>query len=654
MSISIEKMELVSIRTKTELLDSVLEKCCDSGCFQMEPAVTASVSSGERALQLMNERNPYDIPAKGLATLATELGIELKETDFTKCGLDSAEEFTVFCNGIERSLAEASKRRQQALASISERRGAIIQINHLTGLNEDFSRIFSCKHVHVKVGKLPIENRAKLEYYDEDFFFVPFENDKSFCWGMYFCPQESKEIVDDIFRSMYFEQIHIPDYITGNTSEAIERLNEEIKENEKIVAEAEDELARFTQKHEDDIQRAYSKLNRKRAIADFHRKVGVLRGNAYIKGFVPKKKKEDFAALFTGDTETVLTFMPPDPEPGCKPPTVLRNTWFSRPFRMLVEMYGVPDYNGSNPTTYVAITYTLMFGIMFGDLGQGFIIWLLGLLVGKKFHKQLGGMMTRCGFSSMIFGTIYGSVFGFEELLDPVFENLGIDFLPLRPFENTTVILLSAVGLGIVLILVSMLKNIISGLMEHDYEKAVFGHNGIAGFLFYGSIIAGVVCTVMFDVEIMSAPFVLLLIVIPAICIFCKVPFAAAVKYKELRLSEDGEKMTVGGFIVENFFEMFEYVLSYVSNTMSFLRVGGFVLSHAGMMLVVKTLMDMAGTTGKPIVVVIGNAFVMVMEGMIVAIQIIRLEFYEIFSRFYNGDGKTFEPISVEFSSQIE
>ena len=105
---------------------------------------------------------------------------------------------------------------------------------------------------------------------------------------------------------------------------------------------------------------------------------------------------------------------------------------------------------------------------------------------------------------------------------------------------------------------------------------------------------------------------------------------------------------------MENFFEMFEFLLSYVSNTMSFLRVGGFVLSHAGMMLVVMTLMESCGAVGKPLVLVLGNLFVMAMEGMIVAIQIIRLEFYEIFSRFNDGNGKAFEPVGIKFSSAVE
>ena len=166
--------------------------------------------------------------------------------------------------------------------------------------------------------------------------------------------------------------------------------------------------------------------------------------------------------------------------------------------------------------------------------------------------------------------------------------------------------------------------------------------------MFYSSVAAGLVGTLMFDVKVMSTPFVIFLIVIPLVCIFCRTPFSIAVKYKQWRLSEDEEKMTVGNFIVENFFEMFEFLLSYVSNTMSFLRVGGFVLSHAGMMLVVMTLMEMCSAAAQPFVLVLGNLFVMVMEGMIVAIQIIRLEFYEIFSRFYEGGGKPFEPVGVK------
>ena len=88
--------------------------------------------------------------------------------------------------------------------------------------------------------------------------------------------------------------------------------------------------------------------------------------------------------------------------------------------------------------------------------------------------------------------------------------------------------------------------------------------------------------------------------------------------------------------------------MSFVTNTMSFLRVGGFILSHAGMMAVVFTLSSMIGGAGSPVVLIIGNLFVMAMEGLIVGIQVLRLEFYEMFSRFFDGDGKAYVPSRVE------
>ena len=94
--------------------------------------------------------------------------------------------------------------------------------------------------------------------------------------------------------------------------------------------------------------------------------------------------------------------------------------------------------------------------------------------------------------------------------------------------------------------------------------------------------------------------------------------------------------------MVESFFELFEVILTFISNTMSFLRVGGFVMSHAGMMLVVYRLAAMIGGLGYWAVLVIGNLFVMCLEGLVVGIQVLRLEYYEMFSRYYSGGGTPF------------
>ncbi len=647
---AIEKMALVNIVGLMDELDGALEKCCESGCFHIEPAF----SSSDGAMKALNEKNEYARPLKNLSQLAVQLGVTLTETDFSACKLSSPGDFEEFFDKYDDKLSGLSKLRREKIQALSDLNGAVKQINHLRGLHSGFEKIFSCKHVSVRVGKLPTDNIPKLDYYDENFFFVPFETGKSFCWGMYFAPDADKDRVDDIFRSMYFERIRIPDFVTGDADEALCRLEEKIKENSAQLEDINGKIAVLAKDAEGELQTAFSKLRFLHDAFDLRRNAGEMNGKFYLKGFIPEKQEKRFDKLFEGFRSVSVIYLPPDADASCTPPTILKNNFLTRPFAMMVEMYGLPDYGGFNPTAFVAITYTLLFGIMFGDLGQGLVLVLGGLLLKKKLGAQASGMVTRVGLSSMVFGTLYGSFFGYEELLDPVFEKIGIDFLPLKVFKQTDFILLTAVGIGVALIVISMLINIYIGFKNKDYEKAVFGCNGIAGLVFYCSVAAGLVGTMLLDVKIMSAPFVIFLIVIPLICIFCRTPFSIAAKYKEWRLSADEEKMTVGNFIVENFFEMFEFLLSYVSNTMSFLRVGGFVLSHAGMMLVVMTLMDMCAAAAQPFVLVLGNVFVMVMEGMIVAIQIIRLEFYEIFSRFYEGGGKPFEPVGVKFSAQVE
>ncbi|MBQ3856351.1 MAG: ATPase, partial [Ruminococcus sp.] len=109
---------------------------------------------------------------------------------------------------------------------------------------------------------------------------------------------------------------------------------------------------------------------------------------------------------------------------------------------------------------------------------------------------------------------------------------------------------------------------------------------------------------------------------------------------------KDWQPHSWGEYCVQSFFELFEMCLSYVTNTMSFLRVGAYILVHAGMMLVVFTLAEMVGgVVGYTLILIIGNGIVMALEALLVAIQVLRLDYYEIFSRFYIGEGRPFTPV---------
>lgn len=649
----IEKMVFVNIVGMLPDLDATLLKCCESNCFHMEPA-TLHGNETATGLTMLNEKNPYTPILKNLSAICSNMRITPEPVDYSDVSEETLGEFESYVDKISTEFSKLVDERQECVKDVSEKGAAVKQLTHMQGMNANFEQVFNCEHAHVRVGKLPIDSYLKLSYYNETFFFVPFDTDKNFYWGMYFCPKKDKAIVDDIFASLYFERIMVPDFVTGTPEKAFEELNDIINRRSLRIEQLNSEIVKFADENTSYIKKVYAKLNFRNNTFNLRHKVASINEKFYIKGFVPKKESEKFTILFDNIESVSVVIKPPDTDNTVTPPTKLKNSWITRPFSTLVEMYGLPSYNDINPTAFVAITYTLLFGIMFGDLGQGFVIFLIGLFMSLKLKNKMGGILTRVGLSSMFFGFMYGSVFGFEDLLDPVYKAIGLSHKPLEVLEETNFILITAVGIGIALIAVSIILNIITGLRQKNYEKAFFGCNGLAGLVFYGSVVYAVVMTLMFDTKVTSTMYIICLIVIPLICIFCRVPFSIAMKYKRLQLSEDPEESGIGNFIVENIFEMIEFLLSYVSNTMSFLRVGGFVLSHAGMMLVVMTLMNSVASAAQPAIVVIGNLFVMAMEGIIVAIQIIRLEFYEIFSRFYDGNGKPFEPVGVEFDAEVE
>ena len=162
----------------------------------------------------------------------------------------------------------------------------------------------------------------------------------------------------------------------------------------------------------------------------------------------------------------------------------------------------------------------------------------------------------------------------------------------------------------------------------------------MAGLVFYASALITIMLF-MTGNRMPAAIIMFIMFVLPLILIFLKEPLSAVLEKKKIHL-EGG----VGMFILQGFFELFEVLLSYFSNSLSFVRVGAFAVSHAAMMEVVLMLSGAESGNINWIVVVLGNIFVMGMEGLIVGIQVLRLEYYELFSRFYTGDGREFKPYS--------
>ncbi len=192
-----------------------------------------------------------------------------------------------------------------------------------------------------------------------------------------------------------------------------------------------------------------------------------------------------------------------------------------------------------------------------------------------------------------------------------------------------------------------MILNMLNGIKQKNLTKLLFSPNGLAGFVFYWAIIIAVLPLLGFGDSRLTGWYIGLFVVLPLLLIFLREPLG-----KFLMKQKDWKPETWGGYALESGFELVEVILSYVTNTISFLRVGAFALSHAGMMLVVFLLAKGTGTSDNPIVIVLGNVLVMGIEGLLVGIQVLRLEFYELFGRFYNGEGRPYTPFIINYKAE--
>ncbi|MDR0919395.1 MAG: ATPase [Oscillospiraceae bacterium] len=668
----IEKMMYVNVVGFKDQLDEAINRCVKSGSFHIEEAdraIESEASGGadgsgsaggaggieksdiSKLFSKLTDTNPYKNVLKKLLSIHFGKGYKLHKTEVPKDIENmSLEDIEKYINFASQQLEEINAERVECRQIMQERGHTLELLEHLKDLNVNLSDMFAMENIKIRFGKLPIENFPKLEFYQDELFqFIIYDTDAAYHWGIYFVPNEYAKKIDNIFNQLYFERIRIPDYISEEPESEITRLKQMIATSYERYTFVTNTREYFNEHNFKKINQIYCQLKFLYDSFLLRSKVVTIKDAFYLVGFVPlaeigklSKELEDLPSV-----EVVIR----QPKQGdvFEPPTKLKNNRFSRPYTMFVEMYGLPSYGGFNPTSFVAVTYTIIFGIMFGDLGQGFIVSLLGALIYKKSKNPLGAILTRAGISSMFFGFMYGSLFGFEEALDPVYEAIGWGHKPIEVMHETNFILMAAIAIGITIILTTIMLNIVLQLKKKNYESALFSNNGIAGFVFFSALLAGFIIPLFADIKLMTLPYILCLIVLPVIVMFFREPLAAALKHEKFEMHGG-----VGDFIASNFFEVFEFMLGYATNTLSFIRIGGFVFSHAGMMSVVMLLAGAENGGANPIVVVLGNIFVIGMEGLIVGIQVLRLEFYEMFSRFYEGDGHKFSPVKVKYETAIE
>lgn len=638
---AVAKMKLVEIAGKMDELDKVVEICCQNGDFQPESAM-AHVANVKGFVPL-TEENRYNQLLQSLTAIAGASGKTFECADYADFNWDD-EKAAGYIGGLTSTIGSLQARKQAIEQDISEKNQALSQLKHFMSLDISLNEAFACKFIKIRFGRIPAESFEKLNDYNDNPYvlFFPCSHDTAYYWGVYVAPVEEVREIDRIFSSLYFERLRVPNS-SASPKETFEQLTEEKNALCTELDGIRKELKELWEKEYGTCEKLFSLLTDKSTLFNTRRYAVRYNDKFYYLGWMPADEAEKFVSQLGGfDVDVKLV------APNVKlsaPPTKLKNLRIFKPFEFFVDMYGLPSYDEVDPTPLVAITYILFFGLMFADLGQGICVSLVGWWMYKFKSMKLGKALIPCGISSALFGTLFGSVFGFEHALDWFYVGiLGMKSKPIEVMESNTAIMLiySAVGLGIAMVICAMLANIYSCVKRKRYGEALFGCNGLSGLVFYACVIGLFAGQLIFGLPLVSVYTVCALIVLPIILIFLREPLGNLVEHKK---SEEPVKIV--DFIVQNFFEVFEFILSYLSNTVSFLRVSAFILVHAGMMTAVMTLAEMAHGVGFVLALIFGNVFVIALEGLLSGIQALRLDYYEIFSRFFDGKGRAFEPVKI-------
>lgn len=336
------------------------------------------------------------------------------------------------------------------------------------------------------------------------------------------------------------------------------------------------------------------------------------------------------------------------PKDGENAPVLLRHPLLFRPFEALVTAYGLPGYWEFEPTFFVAITYLLMFGMMFGDAGDGMILALTGLLCRftgqKKAIRDAGLLLLFAGISSIFFGIVYGSYFGIPHL-----KRYALWHDPLE--GNTFCLMLVSIRIGIAMISLGLLLNIINRFRRGDLIGGCLDKFGLTGLLFYwGMLVVGVNYAGLQSRGLITAAFILFF-ALPLAVWTLKNPVTMVLLRRAGQ--SDAENRGLLASVLESLAEVFEGVISYLSNTISFVRLAAYAMSHAALLMATFTVADdlrhlpRGGNVLSIFAILLGNLTALVLEGIVAAVQALRLEYYEFFGKFFSASGQPFKPFRL-------
>jgi len=667
------KMKFIELTVFKNDVDAVLEYLGKSAVLQFSES--QSTSDNAAVIEIRNTIERINDAAQFLSDVNDRAGIteiDFYNEDEENISLPGKEEKALtdtLCNTIE-SLKELEHKTVQEKQRLRE---TIIEARAFSKMNVPFSDFEHLSYLTLRLGRIETKDIQVLrENLGERAVIIPLGASDVSGEGNRILAASSKKgrfALDTQLKKVSFEPITIPENYRGVPADMLKSLNGQYNNLEKELEKIKADKEKMAKDYKGELEKLISSWYTALIIEGIKSKFTSTETLYHFSGWTPldteKKLVKDLSALTKG--RIAVHSFTPDEVPSIqsgkeKVPVSMKHNRFVKGFESVVFSYGAPLYGTIDPTAIVAFFFTLMFGIMFGDVGQGFVLFLTGILIGKiprflpKF-KKFSTPLISVGCASMIMGLLAGSFFANEKALviptravTSFFFNQPMDrilhILPMAEEGGSITKLLYffafTIVIGIIINSLGLIINIYNRCVLKKYQAAFLSKTGLAGLvIFWYAIFIAV--RILLGGKFESYDFAALLI--PILIIFFG-PLIWRIITGQKPVLEEG----IFTFIMEGFVEVIETISSYLSNTISFLRVGAFALAHAVFSFIIFYFTDelarsgIAGTLSAILISIIGNTIIIALEGLIVAIQVVRLQYYEFFNKFFIETGVEFAP----------
>jgi V/A-type H+-transporting ATPase subunit I len=640
-------MTAASIICLKKDFDLVLEALDEFSNFHIE-----EIQEDSKKTDYENLIRQTDETVRNLSTVIAQLKIEksgllnvFKAEKITKIEI-TAENWELLLNTVEAESIKLKRNVDGHIISLKNIDEELSRLQHLQRILKILNRfkinleaLEGLQFIYIAVATLSSKNIPELgtalSIYPTIFHHRSITKDQEFI--LIATPIKHKDEIEKILKNHHVENFQLPEELHEQPSDALKEIDvrkKELMQNKKIVLNSLENLAEVNKQRlfalKETAQNISNILNTKQKSLETKHLVTV-------KGYIPKKELEELGRKMDDKLDRTLLIEQKFTD-SQDPPTKIHNRSFIKPFETITKLYGFPHYDELDPTPLIAIAFPLIFGLMFGDAGHGLTLLIVGVILGLLVKKDEGirnfsWILAACGIGAIFAGLLFGEFFG-KHLFTPLWFN---------PFENIIGFLEFSLFVGAI--------QIMSGFCL-DFVNLVFKGNVIDAFatslpkmLFYiGGIYLILVYQLNFDLWLGGPilfpliPFVLLILGKPIIV-------------KSLKaLGRPPKNASMNEPLFERVFESGDLVTRVLSNTMSYARILALLMAHWALLLVTYTISDMVFSTPiigmvlGTLIIVGGNIFVLMFEGLIVFIHTLRLHFYEWFSKFYQGTGVGFSP----------